>query len=237
MLRNRNRRHTKAFTLLELLVSMTIMAVITASLYSTLSLAFMVKEKVQQAVTPLARMNVVFDAIRADLICAVDPAMGLGGAFLGEKAARLDNDVMTFYTSNYTAEEDEVASDVCIVEYGLEQFDTWQGYALVKRKSTNVMSPEAEVAEDDQEVLCRGIYSFWIEYYDGSDWQIEWDSENSASPLPLMVKITVQMDSQVSIDKIDEDKVKTVELVGQFFVPQPLEEEGEGGEGGGGDEN
>ncbi len=226
-----------AFTLLELLVAMSIMAVITTAMYSTLYIAFRAKDSLENAITPFADINAVFDVIRSDLACAIDPEMSLSGAFVGEESAINDNSSISFYTSNYIPGEDEIACDVYQTEYSLEKYDQWDGYALVKRSATNLLS-QSEV-ESRTEILCRGILSFEIEYYDGASWTTSWDSENMTyTLLPPLVKITIEK----LVDKEEYPKNKSVEskyqqdrhqdyksiiVSRQFLIPQPPAEEEE----------
>ena len=219
-MRNRTVQSEKAFTLLELLVAMSIMAVITAALYSTLHLAFRAKDSVDRLISPIAAANAVFDVIRSDLACAVDPSMNLSGPFVGEEAAISDNSSISFYTSNYMSEDDEIACDIYQVEYALEKYDQWEGYALVKNSSTNLLSQSEVVSQT--EVLCRGVYSLDIEYYDGVSWTTSWDSENMTyTLLPPLVKITMEM-----LAKSDDSREQeTVRVIREFLVPQPPEEE------------
>ena len=211
------RRSIRAFTLLELLVAMSIMAVITTALYSTLHFAFRAKDTLEEAVSPYAQINAVYDIMRTDLACVVNPDLELAGDFVGEEAEISQNSSMKFYTSNYKAVEDEIACDIYQVEYSLEKYDQWLGYALVRNSSTNVLSPTD--VETKTEVLCRGIYSFDIEYYDGASWTTNWDSaDRDYTILPPLVKVTIEL---VNKDKnIRQDSDETIRVIREFLVPQ-----------------
>ena len=215
-----SRQSVKGFTLLELLVAMSIMAVITTAMYSTLYIAFRAKDSLENAVAPYADINAVFDIIRSDLICAVDPSMNLAGPFVGLESATNDNSSISFFTSNYMSGNDEIACDIYQTEYSLEKYDQWEGYALVKNSATNLLS-QSEV-QAKTEILCRGIKSFEIEYYDGVSWTTSWDSENMTYTLiPPLVKIRIEK----LINPGKDQKEKTIIIYRQFLVPQPPEVE------------
>ncbi|MBN2064030.1 MAG: prepilin-type N-terminal cleavage/methylation domain-containing protein [Sedimentisphaerales bacterium] len=233
-MKNKKRKTRQAFTLLELLVAMTIMAVITASLYSTLRIAFRVKDTVQQLVAPRARVNVIFDMIRSDLLCAAGPGIELGGSFLGESEAYNNNDTLVFYSSNYTPGDKEIACDMYRVKYALEKYEPWQGYALVKYVTTNVFSDSDQFARE--EILCRGIYSLKFEYYDGLSWVSSWDSEANQPALPLMVRVMIETVENSSIEDTGIEPEKLL-LTGQFLVTQEKQTADEEQEQGGGSDN
>ncbi len=230
-MKNKKRKTRQAFTLLELLVAMTIMAVITASLYSTLRIAFRVKDTVQQLVAPRARVNAIFDIIRSDLICVAGPGTELAGSFLGESEAYNNNDTLVFYSSNYTPVDNEIACDMYRVKYALEKYEPWQGYALVKYIATNVFSDSDQFARE--EILCRGIYSLKFEYYDGLSWLNSWDSEANQPALPLMVRMIIETSENNSIEDTGIEPEKLL-LTGQFLVAQERQtsEQEQGGDSG-----
>src|SRR5205085_2713598 len=69
-------------------------------------------------------------------------------------------------------------------------------HVLVRRVVSNLLAPQ-EVQPDD-EVICRGIWSFNVRYYDGSDWQDSWDSFNDnvigeTPELPAAIEVTIEM--------------------------------------------
>ncbi len=211
------RQFRGGFTLLELLVAMSIMAVITASLYSTLSLAFKMKDSIREKLGPLARANAVLDMMRSDLNCCVDPEMELAGAFIGEQASVNDNDRLVFYSSNNSSlrELENAACDIYQVEYSLEQYDQWNGYSLVKRTAVNLLSSSEPESKDN--ILCRGVYGLRFSYYDGASWQASWDSETADSPLPKLLKVTIIL---TRADKIDFDEPETMAVTRIFGLPE-----------------
>ena len=48
--------------------------------------------------------------------------------------------------------------------------------------------------EPQEEILCRGVRSFTISFYDGTTWQPEWDSTLLGDTLPVAVEINLEID-------------------------------------------
>jgi hypothetical protein len=68
----------------------------------------------------------------------------------------------------------------------------------------------------DKEIVCRGVSSFNVRYYDGTDWQDSWDayntnyttdsSNNVVPQLPAAVEITLELDRKNEDGSIDTSK-------------------------------
>jgi hypothetical protein len=48
--------------------------------------------------------------------------------------------------------------------------------------------------EPEEEVLCRGVRSFAVQYFDGDYWQTDWDSTTVGDVLPMAVQILLEME-------------------------------------------
>ena len=44
-----------------------------------------------------------------------------------------------------------------------------------------------------EEVICRGVQSFDLRYFDGVDWQDKWDSAAQGNVLPRAVEVTLEL--------------------------------------------
>ncbi len=45
----------------------------------------------------------------------------------------------------------------------------------------------------DEEVLCRNVRSFTVQYFDGTNWQDNWDSTTVGNVLPMAVAFTIEL--------------------------------------------
>lgn len=191
---NRQNKLHSGFTLLEVLIAMTLMAVISMSLYSSMYVAMKSKKSIEAAVGPYRYFNPTFDFLQKDLACTLAPGDVLAGEFQGfdGSAAGVDGaDMLLFFTSNYVPGEDEVACDIARTEYFVEDRDGWEDMVLVRRQTTNLLSPKT--LEGKSEVICRGVKSFNLQYYDGYEWLDTWDSTTQDDMLPAAVAISLTL--------------------------------------------
>jgi len=54
------------------------------------------------------------------------------------------------------------------------------------------LEPSAD-AKFDEEVICRDVRSFSLRYFDGTNWQTDWDSTVMGDVLPLSVAMTIEL--------------------------------------------
>lgn len=182
------------FTLLELIVAMALMDVIAVALYSSMHIAFTTKQNTLASLKPYQSVTPIFEYIRKDLSSVMNPSGILAGVFVGENIAFTnlqDADTLSFYSAAYQPKENEIASNVIHIEYGLET-DYDRDQIVLKRFTTkNILTPTA--IEPDQEIIARNIDGFDIQYYDGSSWLDAWNSSEQDGVLPWGVRVTVSI--------------------------------------------
>jgi len=189
-----------AFTLLELLVAMTLMVVTAACLYTALYTGFRAKRSAASAVEPTLLAINAIELMKQDA-CGILPVGGtLAGSLLGTDAQGLngvDADSLEFYTTHIYTSNDRLVGGSGKIELILEQDsdeDTAsdrKNYRLVRKVSTNLLSPRT--IDPDEQVLCRNVRSLNLRYYDGEEWLDEWDSTADANSLPLAMEIDIQV--------------------------------------------
>ena len=191
----------KAFTLLELLVAMTLMVVTAACLYTALYTGFRAKRSALLAVEPTSFAVNAIELIKQDMYGVLPLGGTLAGSFLGTNAQDtkgLDTDSLEFYTTHIYADSDELVGGLGKIELLLEDDDDddlhikREGYRLTRKVTTNLLSPKTVDAEE--QVLCRNVQSLNLRYYDEEDgWLDEWDSTADANSLPLAMEIDIQV--------------------------------------------
>lgn len=70
-------------------------------------------------------------------------------------------------------------------------------HCLVRRVWHNVQALNQNfdtTNPDQEEVICRGVESFTVQYYDGYEWLDTWDSTQEDNQLPVAVQITLEID-------------------------------------------
>lgn len=212
-------RQTHAFTLLELLVAMTLMVATGACLYTALYTGFRAQRSAAAAVEPaLTALNAI-ELLKQDLCGAVPPDGVLADAFIGTDAAGskgVEADDLSFYTTRIYTTEEQPAGGVGRIELLLEEdAESDSGtYRLLRRTTTNLLPPRT--AESEEQTLCRNVVSLNFRYYDGNDWVDQWDSTADANSLPRAVEIDIQLAHKAS------ERAKEVQkrrLIQSFAIP------------------
>ena len=180
--------------MLELLVAMALMELIALSLYGSMYIAINAKKSCVAAVKPGRSLIPAFEFISKDLACVLKPGGILVAEFEGTtdtSAQGYQTDRIVFYGSSYIPGEDEIASDIVKTEYSLEERKGFDGLALIRSRTKNLLSPRT--LEPEKEVICRGVKALDIIYYDGYDWLGTWDSSTRENALPVAVEVSITM--------------------------------------------
>lgn len=184
-------RRQSGFTLLELLVAMSMVAVLSLSLYASLRIAFKAKESALRGIGPVRASGLAMDLVRQDLESALPPTGLLAGAFLGDVDG--GNSFVEFYASGegLNVEDFTGQGSVRKVELGVTALPDGRNNVLVRRLTTNLLAPQ--VIEPEEEILCRGVRLFTLRYWDGLDWIDTWDSTTLGDVLPGAVEVTLEI--------------------------------------------
>lgn len=194
-------RQHRAFTLLELLVAMTLMVVTASCLYTALYTGFRAKRSAMLAVEPTSLAINAIELIKQDTYGVLPPTGTLAGAFLGtnsQDTKGMDIDSLEFYTTHIYADSDQLVGGLGKIELLLDEDNDEdidgdrEGYRLMRKVTTNLLSPKT--VEYEEQVLCRNVRSLNLRYYDAEDgWTDEWDSTADANSLPLAMEIDIQV--------------------------------------------
>lgn len=186
-----------AFTLLELLVSLTIAATLSATMLVALASAFKSRQSAERAVGPARTQEVAMEILRDDLQCALPPRGQFAGSFIGTDAQDdrgFDADDLMFYTTTASPFHVEGANgEIKQMELTVYQPAGSTDHVLVRRTLNNKLAPVQE--NPDEEILCRHVYGFNLRYFDGTAWQDTWDSTQQSNSLPMAVEVTLSLDT------------------------------------------
>ena len=183
----------RGFTLLEMLVATSMVAVLAGSLYASLYVAFKARRSALGALGPVRKAGLSMDLIRRDLLCAAVPGDILAGPFVGQSGQGLldsGGDELTFYASAADGQAGPGESDIRKIEYSCEFQADSGDLQLVRRVTANLLAPVTQ--EPVQEIICRGLKAFYLRYFDGAVWQDNWDSTTQDNVLPMAVEVTIE---------------------------------------------
>jgi type II secretion system protein J len=203
----RARRPSRGFTLLELILAMTMVVVLSASLYATLNIAIRAKRAAERAVRPVRIASIVSDILTKDFEAVVMPsaasndttgtAIYLAGPFVGT------NQAVTFCCLESDGLPGDVPLSEGIREITLGVNTDGKESTLIRAVRRNLLAPTLE--EPQEEVIARNVESFELSYFDGTDWYTDWDSTQLEGAIPTIVKIDMKM----RVDDIGQDPQQT----------------------------
>jgi prepilin-type N-terminal cleavage/methylation domain-containing protein len=179
----RRRPSQLGFTLLELILAMGMISMLAVSLYATLRVAFKARESATSGIAPMRSTNIALDLLGEDLESAMPPTGVLAGAFLGQHLGdtQSSQDTVEFYCVGSGDGIDPPASaGFRKIDVGVGPSPDGRGQLLVRRITNNLLSPQE--VQPQEEVLCRNVRSFGIQYYDGTQWTDLIAPTNTAGP-------------------------------------------------------
>jgi prepilin-type N-terminal cleavage/methylation domain-containing protein len=198
------------FTLLELVIAMAMVAMLSLTLYTSLTIAITGKRAAERAIRPTRTVAVAIDLIGRDLEALFPPNATNRDDVLNNTTT--ENGTLPFFGLGFYGTNTGGGSNlqVCCVgtdgtpgvplSEGIRQVeltvanDEKGGVVLVRRVNRNLLNPNPVIPAD--EILCRNVQSFTARYFDGTSWYEEWDSDSmsdtqSNPAVPMAVELTV----------------------------------------------
>ena len=219
----RGRRLVKGFTLIEVVISASLMALILVSAYLCLNAGFSSKKMIEPRTEILQNARVAMALITADLR-ATCPLSG-DTEFLGMQRTlgSVEADNLDFATHNYTPRrprEGDYCQESIYVDQDAQtgQFGLWR-----RRNPTIAFDP---LSGGSKEEIASGIVGLRFEYFDGDDWYDSWGeikagkrettqrSQPNLSGMPSAVRVTLLMDSN--------PKSRAKSATGERVIEPPL---------------
>jgi prepilin-type N-terminal cleavage/methylation domain-containing protein len=193
----RVRKTSRGFTLLEVVTAMTIAAILLATLYSGMFVANRARRSATAAVDPARAASVAAEMMTQDLQGVLPPTGTLRGQFLGQRIGGTSGnaDSVEFYCMGQDpvdpGGEAPLSEGVRKVVLILRTDVTPP--MLVRQVTRNLLAPTAP--QPEEEVICRNVRSFTVQYFDGFSWLSDWDSTMTDNVLPAAVAIRLEMEN------------------------------------------
>ncbi|MFZ5874968.1 MAG: PulJ/GspJ family protein [Nitrospirota bacterium] len=184
------------FTLIEVVVTIAILAVVMTIVYGAFARSIDVTRETAEVTDQVRQVQVITERLIDELSAAYwfDEKRG---RFVGTKdtassdAARLDRlEWTTFAHRRYVGDQPE--SDMAEVTYRVEPATEAGGGRLVRDEQVNVLADGGWAVNTDE--LADGVSEFRLRYLRGSEWADAWDAA-SAQPngLPDAVEVTISL--------------------------------------------
>jgi general secretion pathway protein J len=187
----------RAFTLLELIVAMMMVAILSMSLYASIRVAFKVQSSAEAAVVPAATAAIAMNIIRDDIENALPTNGDLANSFVGTDSQDdrgMPGDDLVFFTTADSPAHVNANGEIKNVELTVVIPTNSSDHALIRRVNRNLTAQVQ--ANPDEEIICRHVMGFNLRYYDGTQWNDTWDSSTSTDNLlPTAVEVTLDIQS------------------------------------------
>ncbi len=221
----RVRMDIAGFTLLELLVAMTLMVVVASCLYTALYTGFNARRSALSAVEPTGQALNAIELLKQDIYGVLPPTGTLAGAFIGTNSRSskgADADYLEFHTTQVYESGSQPVGGIGKIELTLEENTdnddesnvARDSFRLIRKVTTNLLSPKE--VDPEEQVLCRNVMSLNLRYFDGDGWLDEWDSTADANSLPKAVEIDIEIANMVRSSNSELEKRR---LVQSFAIP------------------
>ncbi len=197
----------QAFTLLEVVISATLMAIILVSAYACFDAGIRGKRMIEPRVEVFQNARVAMALLTADLrnACPLSKDFDFLGTHRMIGSAPADN--LDFATHNYTPTGDREA-DFCETSIYLDKDPATGRFTLFRRRNP-IIAPDP-LSGGSKEEIATGLLGARFEYFDGLDWYDTWGEikgtkqqtsnrdQPNLSGMPEAVRITLWFDSDPS---------------------------------------
>ncbi|MBP6218110.1 MAG: prepilin-type N-terminal cleavage/methylation domain-containing protein [Oligoflexales bacterium] len=203
-------KHHSGFTLLEVLVTLSILMSIVFAVSQVLKNSFDIRLALSRDSQVTRRLNVVLQSLNRDLshafLLSNKDSIRTGGRkrtiFQIEQQGESSILSMT-YMGHKSLKADSKESDLSYVVYEVKESKKNPSRKNLYRGETPRV-PENFKEKPQMQLLAEDIASVKLEYWNGDDWATDrWDSTqgDTANKLPHMVRITVRVWTQEALDR------------------------------------
>lgn len=192
------------FTLIEVVISAALMALILVSAYACLSACLSSQKMIEPRADVLQNARVAMTLMSADLRSACPLSSDYALLGMQRMLGDVEADNLDFATHNYTPRQPR-ESDYCEVSYFVDKDQN--GQTCLYRRRNPTLAPDP-LSGGSREEIAEGVLGVRFEYFDGTDWYDNWgNAENPGQDaglseaqvnqkgLPEAVRITLLLGS------------------------------------------
>lgn len=202
------------FTLIEVVISAALMAIILVCAYACLSACLSSQKMIEPRADVLQNARVAMTLMSADLrnACPLSSDYALLG--MQRTLGSVEADNLDFATHNYTPRRPR-ESDFCEVSYYVDKDQNGQMCLYRRRNPTLALDP---LSGGSREEIAQDVLGVRFEYFDGTDWYDKWgnaerpdqnvgltEEQLSQRGLPEAVRITLLLDSDSQMKPVAND--------------------------------
>ena len=196
-------RQARAFTLIEILVAVTIFAVVLAAISSVMFAGFRLRNATARTLEESLPAQQAIRTIKRDLANLVPPGGTMFGALQSPSLSGLalpGQISPAFYTSTAILDDTVPWGEVQKVYYALNEPTnrTSTGRDLFRAVNQNLLPVLTEELAE-QHFLMGGVQNVLFFYFDGTSWRDSWDTTTAdpvtgqTNTLPQAIKVQIQL--------------------------------------------
>ena len=197
--------HCAAFTLIEVMISVALMALILVSAYLCLNAGFSAQKLIEPRAEIIQNARVAMAIMTADLRAACPLSKDQDFIGVTRTLGEVEADNLDFGTHNYTPRRAR-EGDFCQESFYLDKDPETGQFSLWRRRNPTIALDA--LSGGSKEEIAKGVVGLKLEYFDGLDWYDSWGEDKSSdkkqnsaressnlSGLPEAVRITLLLDS------------------------------------------
>jgi general secretion pathway protein J len=179
----------KGFTLVEVLVAISILAILLTSVYGIFSSVSLARERLEVDSAEYHRARVLFDRMGRELRGTYFQRRVRDSIFTGRSAD--DGPVELELTTTAVSPLSQTGSGLAKVHYLLVEDQEDEGKGLVLLRSEHPIHEQVDEDAAGMMRLVPGIEAMTLRFYAAGQWQTSWDGRTSG--LPDMVEIALDL--------------------------------------------
>lgn len=216
-------QRNSAFTLIEVMISVALMALILVSAYLCLNAGFSAQKLIEPRAEIIQNARVAMAIMTADLRAACPLSKDQDFIGVTRTLGEVEADNLDFGTHNYTPRRAR-EGDFCQESFYLDKDPETGQFSLWRRRNPTIALDA--LSGGSKEEIAKGVVGLKLEYFDGLDWYDSWGEDKSSdkkqnsaressnlSGLPEAVRITLLLDS--------DPKKKNPDLATDEEKPEP----------------
>ncbi len=201
ILEQTNTRSRHAFTLIEVLIAISVAAIVLVAVNGVFFGAMKLREKTTKSIERSLTVQQAVSLIRRDVRGLMAPGGTFGGALQTTPTTTASGTPIgaVLYTSSGLVDDRLAWGNVQKVAYYLRastNLVSARGMDLVRSVTRNLLPSTQEFVEEQW--LLGGVESVGMLFYSGTEWKTEWDSTTETLPLPKAVKVLITMAEEES---------------------------------------
>jgi len=189
------------FTLVEILVAVSIMALVLVVIHTAFFSVLRLRERTMDAIESSLPVEQALQTMQRDLANIVVSTNGTNGSLFGPLQTATPTNALpgqigpNFYTSSGELDGIVPWGNVERINYLLTAPTNGAGgpgQDLVRAITRNLMPVTQTTQPDEKHTLLSGVQSLTFLYYDGTQWDTVWDTTQQTN-LPVAIKVQIQM--------------------------------------------